>query len=146
LLGDSTLKGEGFALIRFETLDDLDIDPEKIISAAYTVRNLSNLDRESVLGLYAVTDWWCSINTRWETRPPYDKRPVGNATLQKAGDYSIDITPLLKEMIKNKGNEHAIYSVRNSFMIKVDTPNSNLVLSSGDGGLFSPFLEVMLME
>jgi len=30
-------------------------------------------------------------------------------------------------------------------MIRCDTPGAGLILPSGDGGLFSPFLEVVLM-
>jgi len=146
LLGNNTVKGEGWAYIRYETLDWLNIKAEKIISARYIFRNLFDTPQKAVIGAYAVTDDWCSINTRWFNRPPYDGTPLAQAPVQKAGDCSIDITPLLVEMIKNKGVKNAKYSVRNSFMIRCDTPGAGLILPSGDGGLFSPFLEVVMME
>ena len=66
--------------------------------------------------------------------------------VKKSGDYKIDITPLFIEMIKNKGKENATYSIQNSFMIRSDTENSNVIISSGDNGLFSPVLEIVLSE
>lgn len=58
----------------------------------------------------------------------------------------MDITTLFKEMIKNKENNSAIYSIQNSFMIKILTNNSNIILPSGDNGLFSPLLEIVLSK
>ena len=144
LMGDSTIKGEAWTYIRFETLDRLNIPADKIVSAKYMFRNLFDSQKEVKIGAYAVNADWCSINTRWFNRPPYDERPISQTAVNKAGDYSIDITPLFREMIQNKGDENAKYSVRNSFMLKADTPNSSLIFPSGDGGLFSPFLEVVL--
>ena len=75
--------------------------------------------------------------------PKYDERPISQSTVQKDTDYFLNITPLFKEMIRNIPQENAKYSVRNSFFIQCDT-NSNLIFPSGDGGLFSPYLEVVL--
>ncbi len=146
LLGDSTIKGEGWTYIRYETLNNLNIDADKVVSAKYVFRNLFDLPKEVKIGAYAVTADWCSINTRWFNQPTYDERPISQVAVKYKGDYSVDITPLFKEMIRNKGQKEAKYSVRNSFMFKADTSNSNLIFPSGDGGLFSPFLEVMLAE
>ena len=96
------------------------------------------------MGAYPVTADWCSINTRWFNRPPNDDKPVGTTVVKKRGDYEIDVTALLKEMIANKGRETAKYSVQNSFLIRCDTPGGNLLLASGDNGLFSPCLEILL--
>mgnify|MGYP000962521322 CR=1 FL=1 len=146
LLGDKTLKGEGWTYIRYETLNNLDIDADKVISAKYVFRNLFDLPKEVKIGAYAVTADWCSINTRWFNRPPFDERPISQTNVQKAGDYSVDITPLFKEMIRNKGVKDAKYSVNNSFFIRCDTPDSNMIFPSGDNGLFSPFLEVIMAQ
>lgn len=35
LLGDSTIKGEGWTYIRYETLNSLNIEAEKVVSAKY---------------------------------------------------------------------------------------------------------------
>lgn len=146
LLGDNTLKGEGWTYVRFETLNSLNIDPEKIVSAKYVFHNLFDLKKETKISAYAVKADWCSINTRWFNRPPFDEKPISEVMVKKSGDYKIDITPLFIEMIKNKGKENATYSIQNSFMIRSDTENSNVIISSGDNGLFSPVLEIVLSE
>lgn len=37
-------------------------------------------------------------------------------------------------------------SIQNSFMIRSDTVDSNIIISSGDNGVFSPLLEIVLSE
>lgn len=146
LLGDKTLKGEGWTYIRYETLNNLDIDADKVVSAKYVFRNLFDLPNEVKIGAYAVTADWCSINTRWFNRPPFDADPICSVAVKNKGDYSLDITALVKEMLKNKGVKDAKYSVQNSFMIRCDTKDSNIIFPSGDNGLFSPFLEVVMAQ
>lgn len=146
LLGDKTLKGEGWTFVRYETLNSLNINPDKIISAKYVFHNLFDTDREVKIGAYAVTADWCSINTRWFNRPPFDEKPISEVIIDKSGDYELDITSLFKEMIKNKGKENPKYSVQNSFMIRSDTENSNIIFPSGDNGLYSPLLKIVLSE
>jgi len=146
LLGDSTQKGEGCVYVRYETLDKLDIDADKIISAKWVFRNISDLKNEVKISAYAVTEDWCSINTRWFNQPLHDETPLDIAKLSKCGDYEIDITPLLKEMIKNRGEENPKYSVRKSFMVKCYTSDSRVLLSSSNSGLFSPLLEITLTK
>lgn len=146
LLGDKTLKGEGWTYVRFETLNNLYIEPEKIVSAKYIFHNLFDLKKEAKVAAYAVTADWCSKNTRWFNRPPFDDKPISEVNIKKAGDYKLDITSLLMEMIKNKGEDDATYSIQNSFMIRSDTKESNVIISSGDNGVFSPVLEIVLSE
>lgn len=146
LLGDSTIKGEGYTFVRYETLAGLGIDPDKVVSATYRVRNLFAPAQPVTIGAYAVTADWCSINTRWFNRPPFDDAPVGTAKVDGAGDVAIDITPLLKEMLRDPDAVNAPYSVNNSFLIRCDTPGANLLFASGDNGLFSPGLEIVLAE
>ena len=146
LLGDETLKGEGWTYVRFETLNSLNIDPEKIVSAKYVFHNLFYLKKETKISAYAVKADWCSINTRWFNRPPFDEKPISEVIVKTSGDYELDLTALLVEMMKNKGKENATYSIQNSFMIRSDTENSDVIISSGDNGLFSPVLEIVLSE
>ena len=146
LLGDKTLKGEGWTYVRFETLNSLDINPQKIVSAKYVFHNFFDLDKDVKIGAYAVTADWCSINTRWFNRPPFDEKPISEVIVKTSGDYTLDVTALLVEMIKNKGKENAMYSIQNSFMIRSDTADSNVIISSGDNGLFSPVLKIVLSE
>lgn len=145
LLGDQSAKGEGWTYIRFEVLDSLRINPDKIISASYTFRNLFDLKTDAKITAHAVTDDWCSINTRWFTRPPYDESPLSSVTVSKRDDYTLDITPLFKDWLKNKDRNEK-HTIRNGFLIKSDTQNSNIVLSSGDNGLFSPCLEIVIND
>ncbi len=146
LLGDHTIKGEGWTFVRYETLSTLNIEPERVESAKYVFRNLFDLKKDTKVGAYAVTADWCSINTRWYNRPPFDEKPVAETIVRDRGDYELDLTPLIKEILKNKGIENAKYSVQNSFMVRSDTKDSNMVLASGDSGLFSPLLEIILSE
>lgn len=146
LLGDETLKGEGWTYVRFETLNSLNIDPERIVSAKYVFHNLFDLNKETKISAYAVKADWCSINTRWFNRPPFDEKTISEVIMKTSGDYELDVTALLVEMMKNKGKENATYSIQNSFMIRSDTENSNVIISSGDNGLFSPVLKIVLSE
>ena len=145
-IGDKTIKGEGWTYVRYETLKAMDINPDSIVSARYYVHNLFDMDKEVKLAAFAVTSDWCSINTRWFNRPTQDERPVAEITVKDRGDYSLDITKLIKEMMKNRLNDAQKYSVQNSFMIKSDTPDSNLLLASGDSGLYSPLLEIVIRK
>ena len=143
-LGSGASKGEGRAYIRYEALNNMKINPENIISAKYCFRNLFDLPKPAAVGLYAVTSDWCGINTKWSTMPEYDQEMISNTEVLKKGNYSLDITPLLKKMLESKGKEDALYSVRNSFLIKSETPGSNMILESGDNGIYSPCLEIIL--
>ena len=146
LLGDDTLKGEGWTYVRYETLKKLDIDPDKIVSAKYVFNNLFDLKKEVEIAAYPVIDDWCSINTRWSNRPLFDEDALSKVTVKKSGEYELEITSLLKEMLDNKIDENAKHSIRNSFMIRCNTEGSNIAIASGDGGLFSPLLEIVLSE
>lgn len=141
LLGKATDKGEGWAYIRYETLQGLDILAEDIVSAKYVFRNLTDLAKPATVGAYAVNSPWCSLNTRWFNRPENDDKPVALTAVQKKGDYALDITPLLKEVMRNKGKENARYTVRNGFMLKTAGAQS-LLLASADNGLFTPYLQL----
>ena len=146
LTGDTTTKGEGWTYVRYETLNSLPIAADKIISARYIFYNLFDAPKEVLIGAYAVTGEWGSLSIRWSNRPSNDKTPVSQTPVQKAGEYSLDITTLFQEMLKNKNNKNTKYSVSKSFMFKSDTAGSGLIFPSGDGGLYSPYLEIVLSE
>ena len=146
LLGKSEDRGDGWAFIRYEVFNEIDISPEKVVSVKYTLNNLFDLDKPAIVSLYAVTDEWCSINTRWFSRPSFDENPVARIAINEAGDYSLDITPLFKEMMKNKGKGFNKYSIDNGFFIKCETENGSLIIATGDNGIFSPFLEIVLED
>lgn len=143
LLGDSTFKGEGYTFVRYETLDTLDIEPDKIISAKYNFCNLFEPENKTTISAYAVTEDWCSINTIWLTVPKYDKKAISSVEVKEAGLYSLNLTSFIKAILKNKNKSDALYTVNNSFFIKSETKNSSIILPSGDNGLLSPFLEIV---
>lgn len=116
-----------------------------MVSTKYVFHNLFDLDKEVKIGVYAVTADWCSINTRWFNRPPFDEKPFSEVIVKTSGDYELDVTAVLVEMMK-KSKENATYSIQNSFMIRSDTEGSGVILSSGDNGVFSPVLEIVLSE
>ena len=143
-LGDRTPKGKGLAYIRYEILNEMDILLNDIVSAKYVFHNLLDSSKQTYIRAYAVTSEWCSINTRWHNRSEFDEKPVSQVAVKKKGDYNMDITSLFKEMIKNKGNPNKKYTIDNGFVIKSDTKDSNIILSSGDSGLYSPYLEIVV--
>ena len=144
LLGDSSCKGEGWAYIRFETLRELSIPPENIVSARYIMPVLLDSKVNTTISAYAVKEDWCSVNTRWFTRPLYDVQPIAQTKLQDKGEYSLDITAFIKTILENKEQDSSEYSIENGFMIRSDTENSRVLLASGDNGLLSPVLEIVL--
>lgn len=146
LLGDNTERGEGMALLRFEVLDNLNICPEDILKAEYCFTNLVGQKQNAIVGVYAVTSDWCSVNTRWDSRPKYDQLPVRTTKVQEQGTYGIEITRLLREMMRNKGKYVPLYSVRNSFLLKSNCKGTNLLLAAGDAGFFPPYLKIILKE
>ena len=146
LMGDGSPKGDGWTYVRYEALYSIDISPDKIISAEYVFRNLFDLLNPAEIGVYAINEDWCSINTRWNNRPLYDEESIDQITVRQAGDYKLDITSLLWEMFDNMFIESAEHSIWHSFMIRCDTPNSKLISPSGDNGLFSPFLEIVIAK
>lgn len=143
LIGDITDKGEGWGFPRFEVLYKYDIPADKIISAEYFFNNLFTSEKEIKIGAFAILNDWCSINTRWNTRPTYDTVAVKTAAIKSNGIYSIDITKLFRVMMENKYIYEPLYSIRNSFFIKSMTHNSNLLFAAGDSGLFSPYLKIV---
>lgn len=144
LLGDRTSKGEGWGFVRYEALYDFDIPAEKILSAEYFFHNLFDSGKELKLGVFAIVNDWCSVNTRWRTKPGYDKVPVKTARVKERGVYSIDITRLFVEMMKNKRVYEPPYSLRNSFFLRSLTKESNMLLAAGDSGIFSPYLRIVV--
>jgi hypothetical protein len=139
LLGNSTIKGDSLSLIRFEVLESLNIDPNQIISAKYIFRNLHDIRGGAKISAYAVTDTWCSINTRWNSLPRFDATPVATTYIEKAGEYSLDISALIIEMLKSQGT-HPLYSFEKGFLISSNYANGNIFLASGDMGIYSPVL------
>lgn len=146
LLGENTPKGEGMALLRFEVLDNLDICPEDIVKAEYCFTNLVEQENSSIVGLYAITSDWCSVNTKWKSRPRYDNLPVRTTVVREQGTYGIAFTRLLREMMQNKGKYEPLYSVRNSFLLKSNSKDTSLLLAAGDAGFYPPYLKIILKE
>ena len=147
LLGKETVKGEGWALIRYEVLEELDVKAENVLKAEYYVSNLCKSESVGSIGTYAITDDWCSVNTRWKSRPTYEDVPIHVTKVRSTGVYGVDITRLFKDMIRNRGEYEPRYSVRNSFLIKNDnSKGSTLLLGSGDLGMETPYLKVVVKQ
>ena len=148
LLGEKTPKGEGMALLRFEVLDDLDASAEDVLKAEYCFTNLVEQEKNVIVGAYAITNDWCSVNTKWKSKPNYDALPVGTVMVREKGVYGLDITRLLREMLQNRGKYEPLYSVRNSFLIKSNSKEerTSLLLAAGDAGFCPPYLKVILKK
>lgn len=144
LLGDKTMKGEGWGFVRFEELYGMNISADQVISVDYNFKNLFDNDKEVIIGAHAIRNDWCSVNTRWRTKPGYDNIPVKTVKVKERGVYSVDITKLFIEMMSGNAVYEPPYSVRNSFFIKSLTKDTDLLLAAGDSGIFSPYLKIIL--
>lgn len=145
ILGNDALKGEGELLVRFEALDLLSIDPQNIISAEYTISEISGTSGEATIALYPVLSEWCSLNTRWNTKPAYAKEFVKKTVVSKSGDYSFDITEPLKKWLENRGKE-VDYIIRHGFVLVNETPGSPKLFATGDNGIFTSCLKINLKK
>lgn len=147
LFGTDSVKGEGYDYIRFPALEKADLTSDCILSAEYCFRNLFDLNNELVLQTFAVKADWCGVNTIWDSRPSADEIRVSETVVRERGDYSLDITELFREMMKNKDRPGALYSVNNGFYIKAaDGTGGQAVAASADNGLFSPYLKIVVKD
>ena len=135
-------------LLRFEVLDDLEASAEDVLKAEYCFTNLVEQEKNVIVGAYAITNDWCSVNTKWKSKPNYDALPVGTVMVREKGVYGLDITRLLREMLQNRGKYEPLYSVRNSFLIKSNSKEerTSLLLAAGDAGFCPPYLKVILKK
>ena len=155
-------RGNANAFVRFESLDWLDASADEIVSAKYVVQNLTTLKSSVKLSAYGVKSDWCSINTTWPTRPILDDKAFDTVSIKSAGEYKFDVTDLLKEMLQNRGearkgvvpepglqgvteNSPQVHSIRHGFALKVDGEiKERMAIASGDNGLFSLYLEIVV--
>ena len=145
VLGNSQIRGEAHLLVRFEALDLIDIKAEDIISAEYILSEISGGEEDATIAVYPVTSDWCSINSRWNNKPRYDKENASRATVGKSGDYSFDITQSLKNWILNKGKETE-YIIRHGFVLVNETPDVPKIFATGDNGMFTSCLKIKLRK
>lgn len=142
-LGQDTQKGIGELLVRYESLNNISIDPNRIVSAKYYIHCLSAVDSKQQLKLYAVEENWCSINATWNVKPALSENKYAVSCLEAGGNFVFDITKLLKEEINNKKASDSVHTIRNGFAILAENDDSNLLLALGDNGIVSPLLEIV---
>lgn len=142
-LGQDTQKGIGELLVRYESLNKLSIDPNRIVSAKYYIHCLSAVDNKQELKLYAVEEDWCSINATWNAKPALSEKNYAVSCLEAGGNFVFDITELLREVINNKKASDSIHTIRNGFAVFAENGDSNLILALGDNGMVSPLLEIV---
>lgn len=143
LLGE-THKGMGEAFIRYDILEEMTFDPEQILSVKYYFYNLISLPEPVTVFAHAINEEWCSMGMNWHDKPKYDETPLDTVVVQARGNYSIDITPLFIEWIKNIDHALPKYSIQFGFMLRSDTSDNAVMLASGDNGLYSPLLEIVV--
>lgn len=145
LLGNSPDKGEGQLLVRFEALDLIDLQAEEIISAEYMLSEISKGESTASIAMYPVLSEWCSLNTRWASKPVYDTQNAYRVSVTKSGDYSFDITEPLKKWIENRGKETE-YIIRHGFVLVNETPENPKLFATGDNGMFTSCLKIKLRK
>ncbi len=145
ILGNNQEKGEGQLLIRFEALDLIDIPLQDIVSAEYIVSEISGTKTSATIAMYPVISEWCSLNTRWSSKPQLADKYIQRVTVDKSGDYSFDITEPLKLWLKNKGGETE-YIIRHGFTLINETPDVPKMFATGDNGMFTSCLRITLKQ
>lgn len=145
IIGSDPIKGEGHLLVRFETLDLLNITSNDILSAEYIISEVSGTTQPATIAMYPVLSEWCSINTRWNTKPVYAKDFIQKVEVVKSGDYSFDVTELLKKWLENRGLE-VEYIIRHGFVLVNETPKSPKLFATGDNGIFTSCLKIELKK
>lgn len=138
VLGNSE-KGISEFNIRFEALDLLPIQSENILSATYTISEISGSTEPAIVTMYPIVSEWCSINTRWNNKPQKTEKYVHSLEITESGDYTFDITQLLRLWVSNKGQE-TDYIVRHGFVLVNETPGIPKVFATADNGTFTTCL------
>ena len=142
-LGNTSEDGLKNVLVRMERLEELDLNPDKIISAYYVFRNLYDLEINASVKAHPITQPWCSITTTWAKRPEYEVASVAGVTVKSRGEYQLDITDLVRDMLENRGKEDATLTIENGFLLEC-SDEVRMLLASGDNGNFSPCLVIKL--
>ena len=137
------IRGKNNTYIRFDNLSGLDIDYKTVVSAKYILRNLFKTNDTINMGVYAVKEEWCSINSNWDNKANYDGQALDIQKINKAGDYGFDITKHFKKMLKNGKDNKKNHTLNKGFMLKVNSKSEKILLASGDNGIFSPYLEIV---
>lgn len=142
VLGHSN-KGEGQLNVRFEALDLLDISPEDVLNAEYIISEISGGCEPAKIAMVPIVSEWCSLNTRWNTRPELDEDNARVVSVTTSGDYSFDVTEPLKRWLENRGLE-TNYIIRHGFALVNQTPQTPKVFATGDNGMFTTCLKIQL--
>ena len=145
ILGNDDKNGEGQLLVRFEELYFLNIDYLDVISAEYIISEISceQETKKTTITLYPVEEDWCSITVNWDRRPAYYGQYPIKVEVDKSGDYSFDITNLLKEWLKNRDKE-AGFLTRKGFILINDDPEIPKLFATGDNGIFTTCIKIKM--
>ena len=136
-------KGESELNIRFEALSLLDIPAEDILSATYTINEISGSTETATIMLYPILGEWCSINTRWYNKPQKTEEYAQTLEISQSGAYSFDITEPLRLWMKNQELETG-YIIRHGFALVNTTPDAPKVFATADNGIFTTCLTIQL--
>ena len=142
VLGQSE-KGNSELNIRFEALDLVSIPPENILSATYTISEISGGTEPATIQMRPILSEWCSINTRWRNRPDKTLDYSQTVEVTQSGDYIFDVTEPLRLWMLNKGQETA-YIIRHGFNLVNLTPQTPKVFATADNGTFTTCLTIHL--
>jgi hypothetical protein len=141
IIGNSNLSGTSETLVRFNENIIKKLDPNKIISAYYYVKELSGFNSNAKFSIWDVDEDWCSLTVTWNTKPKYSKL-VNEINLNKSEYYSFDLTRLVKKWANIKDANFNKTHICN-FMIRENDNNSYWrIFASNDNLLYVPFLEI----
>jgi len=144
IIGNDSIRGEGRACIRFETLESLDIKSKDIKSATLILNEISDTKTIAKIKLLPITSYWCSPGLRWDDRPTTESALSSKTIVTTGGAYEFDITDLLKLWLNNKSKEGEKCNIRNGIMLINETPENVKAFASCDNGVLSTVLEIKL--
>lgn len=139
--GRQNERGQSQTYVRFEQLDSLDLAGKDIVSASYYVHSMDPSSK-TALAAYPAVDDWCSFAVDWTIKARPDPSIRVKPKVLDSGDLAFDITKFVRLWLDNRGDDNAVYSVRNGMVLINSDPSSREVLAANDSGIYGTVLVI----
>ena len=137
IVGDHPDFGEGWHYVRLRLTWFMKLSGKRIIKSTYSVRNLSNLKRDSEICLMDMNEQWSSTQMLWDTRTKnyndYLEVKVG-----KKPYIQFDITEYVKWAIDDEDG----MMESTGLLLKTKERDVFNIIATSDNGLYSPFIQL----
>ena len=140
ILGNSDDFGQGQIRIRYDFASKFDLKANEIISAQYTIFNLSNNNVQDNLEMVSILEDWCSTAGTWSV--PVELGELVTSLQMKSPQMEFDITDEVKKWCDSRDGMEEIFGLQ---LKSVDEEKGVWnVVSSNDCALFNNRTEVTL--